>query len=246
MFTITSLSPEFLPLLFLALAIVLVINIFLLILFVFAGLAITKRMAVSAKDIEQQKHEQYQKAETLLTQARQESLHIVEEANKKAGELLQKTQVVQEAIEKQLSQEIKEFSQKERERVVQISTKLIEEYRNMIESTKQQYGTAVASTAKEMADVTKQSLKEFEQFLKDQTTRYEATLKEQVQQGFMSAQKEIGDYKRESLRKVEDAIYQILNLVAKSVLGKSLNLEDKQELVLHALNEAKQQAFFEI
>ena len=62
----------------------------------------------------------------------------------------------------------------------------------------------------------------------------------------MSAQKEISDYKRESLRKVEDALYRILNLVTKSVLGKALNLEDQQDLVIHALNEAKQQAFFEI
>ena len=76
--------------------------------------------------------------------------------------------------------------------------------------------------------------------------RYEGALHEQIQAGFMSTQKEISDYKRESLRKVEDAIYRILNLVSKSILGKALSLEDQQDLVVRALDEAKKQGFFEL
>ena len=225
---------------------ILFLNAFLLAGFGIVGAAFLKRMQVSSADVEREKREAHEKAEALLEIARKESLLVVDEANKKAGELLRQTQVIKEQIETQLAQEIRQFSEKERERVAQVSTQLIDAYRAMMESTKQQYGTAVAGTAKEMADVAQTSLKEFEQYLKDQTTRYEGTLKEQVQAGFMSAQKDISDYKRESLRKVEDAIYRILNLVTKSVLGKALSLEDQQELVIHALNEAKQQAFFEI
>ena len=239
-------TPQSVGFLFMLAVGILFINAFLLAGFGVVGAAFLKRMQISSTDLEREKREAHEKAEVQLEIARKESLLIVDEANKKAGRLLEQTQVVKEQIETQLAEAIRQFSEKERERVAHVSTQLIDAYRTMIESTKQQYGTAAAGTAKEMADTAQKSLKEFEQYLKDQTTRYEGTLKEHVQAGFMSAQKDISDYKRESLRKVEDAIYRILNLVTKSVLGKALSLEDQQDLVIHALTEAKQQAFFEI
>ena len=225
---------------------ILFLNAFLLAGFGIIGAVFLKRMRISSADLEQEKREAHEKAEALLEAARKESLSIVDEASKKAGEMLAQTHVVKEEIETELAAAIRQFSEKERERVAQVSTRLIDEYRAVMESMKQEYGSAIAGVEKEMVDAAQVSLKEFTQYLKDQTTRHEGALKEHVQQGFMSAQKDISDYKRESLRKVEEAMYRILNLVAKSVLGKALNLEDQQDLVIHALDEAKQQAFFEI
>ena len=244
--SIFSATPQSLAFVFLMVLGVVMMNAFLLALFGIVGAAFLKRMQISTLHTKREKEDAHKKSEALIEEARRESLHIVFEANKKAEEILRQTQALKDSIDADLSKEIREFSHKERERVIEISDQLIEAYRKMIESTKQEYGAAVVHTAKEMSDDVQKSLKEFEQYLKDQTTRYQGTLKEQVQQGFMSAQKEISDYKRESLRKVEDALYRILNLVTKSVLGKALNLEDQQDLVIHALNEAKQQAFFEI
>ena len=239
-------TPQSIGFLFMLVVGILFINAFLLAGFGIVGAAFLKRMRISFADMDTERGKAHEKAQAFVESARKESLHIVNEANKKAEELLRQTQVVKEQIETGLAQEIRQFSEKERVRVGQVSTQLIEAYRAMVESTRQENGAAVADTAKEMANIAQKSLKEFEQYLKDQTTRYEGTLKEQVQLGFMSAQKDISDYKRESLRKVEDVIYRILNLVAKSVLGHALSLEDQQDLVIHALNEAKQQAFFEI
>ena len=244
--SIFSATPQSLAFVFLMVLGVVMMNAFLLAVFGIVGAGFLKRMQISTLHIKREKEDAHKKSETLIEEARKESLHIVSEANKKATEILQQTQALKDSIEADLSKEIRELSQKEQQRVGEISSEFIEAYRKMIESTKQEYGTVVARTAKEMANDVEKSLKEFEQSLKDQTTRYEGMLKEQVQEGFMSAQKEISHYKRESLRKVEDALYRILNLVTKSVLGKALNLEDQQDLVIHALNEAKQQAFFEI
>lgn len=241
-------GPASLPVsvLFLMSIAVVIINLFLLVAFGMTGAVFLKRMSISSGELEEQKRQAYEKAEGELESSRKESLRIVEEANKKAGELLQQTGVTKQAIETELTRLMQDFAQKETQRVGDVSTELIGAYKAMMDSTKQQYGSAMAATAKEMAGTAQQSLTLFEQFLKDQTTRYEGTLARQVQEGFMSAQKEISDYKRESLRKVEDAIYRIINLVTKSVLGKALSLEDKQDLVVHALDEAKKEGFFEL
>lgn len=246
-FTQSSTLIERIPMgiVFIAIAIV-IINACILMIFSLVGAAFLKRMQVASGDLEKQKREAHEKAEALLENARKESLRIVEEAGKKAGELLGQTQVVKETLQTQLAHALEGFSQKETERVGQIAQDLIMTYRTMIESSKQQYDNMIETVIKEMAGDAGRSMKQFEESLKDQTTRYEGVLKQQAQEGFTLAQKEISDYKRESLRHVEDAIYRILNLVAKSVLGKALNLEDQQDLVIHALHEAKQQGFFEM
>jgi len=243
---VVAVIPQSLAVLFIMVIVVVIINLCLLAIFGLVGAVFLRRMHIASGDIEQQKREIHQKAEVLLENARKESLHIVEEANKKAGELLQQTQIVKETFETELAVVLQEFSQKETERVGHISEELIKNYRVMMESTKQKYGDAMLMAAKEMADTAQGSLTQFQEYLKDQTTRYESTLKQQTQTGFMSAQKEISDYKRESFRKVEDAIYRILDLVSKSVFGKAVSLEDQQDLVIHALDEAKQQGFFEL
>ena len=222
------------------------INAFLLVAFGLVGAAFLRRMRMDSSELEQELREAHEKAKELLEAARQESLHMVAEAGRKAGELLQQTGSAKEQIETQLDQEIRQFSEHERARVAEFSVQLMDAYRGMLGMTQQQYGAAIAATAKEMADMSQAALKQFEEDLKEQTIRYQGALKVQVQESFMSAQKEISDYRRESLRKVEDEIYRILNLVTKSVIGKALDLEDQQELVVHALNEAKQQSFFEI
>ncbi|GEM_PF-2689209 len=240
-----AIPAAFAPLFFLGAAITVVNGLFLF-LFVVVGSRFLDRMKIGSGTIDQEKRDTHLKSEALLDEARKQSVQIIEEANKKAKELLVQTQTTKETLDADLKAALQQFSQKENERVKEVATQMVDAYRSMMDSTKQQYTAAISSTAKEMADGAQRSLKEFEESLKNQTTRYEGVLKEQIQAGFMSAQKEISDYKRESLRKVEEGIYHILNLVTKSILGKALSLEDQQDLVIHALNEAKQQGFFEI
>lgn len=243
---VVSAVPESFALLFLMVIAIVMINVFLLAIFGLVGATFLKRMHIASGNLEQQKKQAYEKAEALLENARKESLRLVGEAGKKASEILAQTDVAKEALETQLTHAFQEFFQKENERLGRVAQDLTAAYHAMLESSKQQYSDAANAATKEMTDDAKRSIGQFQEFLKDQTTHYEGTLKQQAQEGFMSAQKEISDYKRESLRHVEDAIYRILNLVAKSVLGKVLSLEDKQDLIINALNEAKQQGFFEV
>ena len=238
--------PESFALLVLIVIVVVIINACLLAIFCLVGAALLKCMQIASGYLQQQKRKAHENAEALLENARKESLRIVEEAGKKSGELLGQTQAVKEVLQTQLAHALEEFYQKETERVGRIAQDLITTYRTMIESSKQQYHNMAEAVIKEIAGDAQRSIKEFGESLKDQTIRYEGTLKQQTQDGFISAQKEISDYKRESLRHAENAIYHILDFVAKSVFGKALNLEDQQDLVIHALQEAKQQGFFEV
>lgn len=232
--------------LFLLVLMILIANVVLLVIFAIVGSAFLGRMHIASGDIEQQRRDMREKSEFLFEHARKESLRIIEEASKKADELLRATTAVKDTFESEIASHLQDFSKQETERIAAASAQMIDAYRQMIDLTKQQYGSAMVSTAKEMADESQKSIQAFGEFLKQQTVRYEEALRVQVQTGFISAQKEISDYKRESVRKVDDAIYRILNLVSKSVLGKALSLEDQQDLVVRALDEAKKQGFFEL
>jgi len=50
---------------------------------------------------------------------------------------------------------------------------------------------------------------------------------------------EIGNYKKTRLEKIDEQIYNLVDEAAQEVLGKSLSLEDQEELVFRAIEKAK-------
>ncbi len=230
---------------FLAIAITL-FNVCLLAVFAIVGSAFLARLKISSGYADEQRKQVRENTQILVDQAHVASLAIIEETNRRAKELLNETRVAKEALDAGMTQALREFSEKESERMREMSADLTKAHADTVESMRREYGRTAEDAIKGMADAARGSIRQFEESLKDQTTRYEGILKQQVQDGFMSAQKDITDYKRKSLQRVEQGIYHILNLVTKSVLGKALSLEDQQDVVIHALDEAKEQGFFEI
>ena len=76
--------------------------------------------------------------------------------------------------------------------------------------------------------------------------RYERLTDQGLEEWRRTLKEEIEKKKEIGLKRVEESIYRILFFVSKEVLGKSINLEDHQDLVVRALDDAKRQGFFDI
>lgn len=62
---------------------------------------------------------------------------------------------------------------------------------------------------------------------------------------YQQTEKEIKEYKDEKLEEIDDKINAVIRQAAEEVIGKSLDTESHQELVLDALEKAKKEKFFE-
>ena len=60
-----------------------------------------------------------------------------------------------------------------------------------------------------------------------------------------TAKKEVQYYKQEQIKKIDNEIYKILQNVSMLVLRKTIPLEDHEQLILDALNKAKEEKVFE-
>jgi len=64
-----------------------------------------------------------------------------------------------------------------------------------------------------------------------------ARLKEEYQK----KEKELELYKVEALKKIDDQIYNVIQNISNEVLGKSISLQDHEQLIIDALEKAKKE-----
>lgn len=73
---------------------------------------------------------------------------------------------------------------------------------------------------------------------------FERVLERGVREELNRAAKEIADYKNEQKAKINERITQVVAQISREVLGKALSLEQHEQLIVEALDEAKKAGLF--
>lgn len=89
-------------------------------------------------------------------------------------------------------------------------------------------------------------MKNFKDILEKETLVSQKIVEEKIEQEYATVQKELSVYKSEKLKEIDESIYKFLANVSKLVFGKVLSLEEHQELVMKALEEAKKEGIFDV
>lgn len=66
-------------------------------------------------------------------------------------------------------------------------------------------------------------------------------LKQRADEDYSKVKQELEEYKKERLKEIDENIYELLLSVSKETIGKTLSLEDHQELIIKALEDAKKE-----
>lgn len=183
-------------------------------------------------------------ADEIITSVHRESLRTMEGAQKQALEMLRTTALYRSEAEKKMERVLEEHSQRESERLSRASEEFLRSYHLSLEDAKKIYLASVKKMNDLMAEETRRGLSEFREELKKEIERYGLETEEEIKKVRGDAFRKIEEYTREKLKKVDESIYQVLALVSKEVLGKSLSMEEHEEVVLRALEEAKREGFF--
>lgn len=143
------------------------------------------------------------------------TMHILQEARKKAANDKDLEEMFREELESSILKQIDIFRRE--------AAKAVNKMRKAVESSSEE------------------QLKDFKEIMKQETYASQKKLEEKIEQDYESTQKELESYKQNEMKKVDESVYKIVYRVSELVLGKGLSLQEHQQIILEALDKAKEE-----
>lgn len=184
-------------------------------------------MQKKESDIQSDAHK---KASFILEEARNEAIKIVANAN-----------LFEDSTKKQFDQELKRISEGQVKTLEKLSYDLLNVYQKELADLKENNIKMMNIILKDIENSTIADLKDFREILKKETFASQKIVETKIEETYKAAQKEIEDYRTERLKKVEGQIYEIIKSVSMLALGKTLSLQDHEQLIIDALEKAKKE-----
>lgn len=117
------------------------------------------------------------------------------------------------------------------------SKELLEEYKKQTTST---LNMATRRIEKDLME----EVEDFKTTLHRETVGSQEEVEKKIGAEYNKIKIELEQYKKEQMKNIEENVYEILHDLSKTVLGKALNMEEHQELVIKSLEEAKRSKTF--
>lgn len=182
-----------------------------------------------------------EKTTQVLDEARQRAVKIIQEANEKAQHILTGSSELDEAAKQMVLQKLQTLAQQESRTFDRSTEDITKAYAEMLAKLRQDHINMLNTLSK---DIEQKALGEIQQFtntLEQGTVGTQKLLEQKMQEEYKTLLEQLALYKEQRMAKIDDAIYKVIQMVAVEVIGKTLTLEDHQQLVLEALSNAKQE-----
>jgi|SRR3989344_139039 len=224
--------------------VVLAINVFILTVLIFAMAYFFKKTSLSREEAEQIKNKAREEAEAFLDNSRKEALKIIGDARIKSEEMLRNVKSFVDGSEEKLQKAIDDFSRQETERLLKASEKFTAVYESSVNAAAHRHLNDLDNIFQGISKTVDQGVAEFQKVLSAEVKKSHEDADRRISEWHENSLKEIEEYKKEALRGVDSAVYKVLALVSKEVIGKTLDMETHRGLILRALETAKKEGFF--
>ena len=159
----------------------------------------------------------------------------------KALKIIDNANLFDDSTRKLFDQELKRIQEGQINTLEKLSYDLLNSYQKELTDLKENNIKMMNIISKDIENSTVAEFKDFKEILKKETFASQKIVESKIEDAYKVAQQEIEDYKLERIKKVEDKIYEMIKNVSTLVLAKSINLDEHEQLVLDALNKAKQE-----
>jgi F0F1-type ATP synthase membrane subunit b/b' len=157
---------------------------------------------------------------------------ILEEARDKASQIIREAQVFTAQQSRSISLELENFSEAEKQT-----------YTKILQQIQAQSVAILGTVANEIKDTMKGDFKNltavFEKEIIASKDGLKNALENQYKANYEEAKKEIENYKAARLREIDDSASQLISDFSLKVFGHAVTLEDHQNMIVQALEEAK-------
>ena len=237
-------SSESLVIMLSALAGVLAVNVLLLVLFVVFIWLLLRRIVLSQQEAETYKQEAYAQVRTAIDGANAQAINIVQEATRKGRELIDQLSLLSNTAEKEVHDTLAALSYKQSEELRSAAGTIFKAYQELIANAERTLSDTLKQSVQASSERAAKHADQFQDLLKQELLRYQQAMDTRFNEWHKAAEQEIEQHKKDAIKKVESSIYEIIFFVSTEVLGKALDMERHQDLVIRALEEAKKEGFF--
>lgn len=183
-------------------------------------------------------------ADEMVSHAHREALRITKKSNEEAESILKFSHLFRAEAEKKFANTFEKFSIREAERLSKAAQDLLAAHRTALENSKTTYLGNIEKSSEILTQEAREGVHDLLIFLKGEIARYMKVTDSEIVEARRTIARDLASYKEDKLKKINESIYEILLLVSQEVFGHALKIEEHEELVLSALEDAKKEGVF--
>lgn len=210
-----------------------------LVILAFSYSQLLKKLSASQKTYEELTSSANQKDTDLLENARKKASEIIEESTQKAQEIINDSQIFNTDTKKKLDDALQTLIKHQIAYFEKTSEDFLNEYKKELQVIKNTTLQIATTASKDIEEDTKKEVQDFDSILARETFAEQKVVEEKIEDEYSKAQKQVETYKADMIKKVDDGIFKILEGVSKTALGKTIPLNEHEELIIDALEKAK-------
>jgi flagellar biosynthesis/type III secretory pathway protein FliH len=182
-----------------------------------------------------------EQAKEILNQARMLGEQIVSEANQRSLLAREENEKLLKILEEKIKVGIEETISKSKEDIQNTTLLSMNLYKEQLNSLARKYNVEIEESKNEITKVVQDGLSRLLSSIEMSVKQLDQETKLKVQQEVEKVRSELIAEKEEKLKKTEEQIFQIINEIAKKVIGQSLDVAQHEKIVMEALEEIRRE-----
>ena len=208
-------------------------------------ISVLRGVVASGREGERARRETEAEAARIIEEARTQAVARLREASAKAEDMIREAHTIVSASQQEIKDALEAMVRKEGGDLAETSRQFIAAYRAVAEQAQKEQGSAIDAVSQKAREEIANAITRFEQTLKDQARVHANAMAHDLADAQTHMREEVEAHKKEVFAKIEESVYRVIQTVAKQVLGKTLNLEEHREIIIHALEQARNEDYFD-
>jgi hypothetical protein len=190
------------------------------------------------------KDEASQENVNLLNTARIKAIKIIDDANNRALDIVSKVTLSTDTASEKFKEDLALASSTQIKEFEKATSDFARIYSQILQDLKSKNIEVFQNVSKDIETDTTEEIRNFKESMQKLTTLSQKEVAKKIDVDYKASKKEIEDYRKEELRKIDSGIYELLGKISKLVLGKALNLSEHENLIEKSLEKAKKEGAF--
>lgn len=186
----------------------------------------------------------YDEATKILNEARMSSLGILRNAHKKALNTLENSSIFNKSLRREVEESVERLVHKHLSSIEDLSKEMEEIYRKTAQTQKERNISTLQDATETMQKEILEGVSDFKETLRQETIETQEMVRAEIKQEYDKLKKELDDYRTDELKKIDEDMMKIVTIAAQKIIGKSLDTDTREDLVIQSLEQAKKEGVF--
>jgi hypothetical protein len=203
------------------------------------------RSSARLKELEEEKRNLYEKTlleeDKILQKTQSDYQEIIHTAENRAKSIIEDAERLSTNSSSSLRSTVSDLTKHEDELVSKKSEEFVAEFQKQLQQVNTDNINMFKNVSKEVIDSISQQFEELKKLMQDQTINSKKLAEEKIKTEYGTLEKELQEYKKKEVEKIDQNIYQLLLNISKIAFGKGLNIGEHEKLIEEALQDAKRE-----